>query len=69
MTENFKTLKEANLAGKNDIDDFVKNTDFDEKLLNINKKVASNKTNHIEAAEKLNDHIISYTKLIIDLSE
>ena len=36
--------KHANLASKNDIADFVKNTYFDEKLIEINKKDTSNKT-------------------------
>ena len=39
-------LKQAHLASKNDIDDFLKRTDFGEKLININKKVTSNKTEH-----------------------
>ena len=32
-------LKQENLASKNDIANFVKNTDFDEKLIRIKKKV------------------------------
>ena len=31
-------LKQANLASKNDIDNFVNNTDFDNKPLSFNKK-------------------------------
>ena len=30
-------------------------TDIDKKLININTKIASNKTKHIEADKKLND--------------
>ena len=38
--ENFTVrLKQANLATKDDIDGFVKKTDFDDKLKNLNKKV------------------------------
>ena len=37
-------LAQANLTRKNDIADFVKKTDFDDKLKNLNKKVTSNKT-------------------------
>ena len=40
-------LAQANLASKNDIANFVKKTDFDEKLKNLNKKVTSNKTKHV----------------------
>ena len=44
-SDNFAArLKQANLASKNDITDFVKKTDFDDKLKNLNKKVTSNKT-------------------------
>ena len=31
-------LAEVNLASKSDIANFVKNTDFDDKLKNLNKK-------------------------------
>ena len=41
-------LAQAKLVTKDDIADFVKETDFDKKLKNINKKVASNnKTKHV----------------------
>ena len=42
-------LAEASLADKDDIDDFVETTDFDDKLTNWNKTVALNKTKHAEA--------------------
>ena len=68
MKENFaKRLKQATLASKSDIADLVKKTDFDEKLTNIYKRFASNKTKHVEVKKKLNDHTFSYTKLISDL--
>ena len=44
-------LTEVNLVSK-DIDNFVKKTDFDNKLKNINKKVTSNKIRHIEGGGK-----------------
>ena len=49
--ENFdERIKQANIASKNDIADFVKKTYFDKKnLLNINKKVTLNSTRHLEA--------------------
>ena len=38
-SENFAlTFAQANLASKNDIANFVKKTDFDDKLTNLNKK-------------------------------
>ena len=38
--ENFAArLKQANLASKNDIADFIKQTDFDKKLRNMSKKL------------------------------
>ena len=33
---------------KDDIADFVKKTDFDGKEININRKITSNKTEHVE---------------------
>ena len=51
-------MKQANLAGKNhipDITDFVKTTDFDDKLKNLYKKVTSNKTRHVEFNTNLDD--------------
>ena len=46
MAETFANeLKQTNLASKNNITDFVKNTDFDNKLKNISKGVTSNKKN------------------------
>ena len=56
--ENFgERLKQANLSSKNDIAGFVKKTHFDEKLTNINRKVASNKARHIDIEKKPGDHI------------
>ena len=40
-------LAETNLASKNDIANFVKKTNFDNKLKNLNKKFTSNKTKHV----------------------
>lgn len=36
-------LAKANLASKNDIADFIKRTDFGDKLKNLNKKLTSHK--------------------------
>ena len=48
-------LARANLESKNDTADFVKKkpTDFDHKLKNLNKKVTSNKTKHLQAEKKI----------------
>ena len=48
-------LTEANLASKNDIADFVKKTDFGDKLKTLNKKVTSNKTKHVLVENELNE--------------
>ena len=45
--ENFTSrLKQGNLAAKGDIADFVKETDFDDKLKHLNKNVISSKSKH-----------------------
>ena len=38
---------QANFATKGNIGDFVKKTDFDDKLKNLNKKVTSNKSKRL----------------------
>ena len=69
MKEHFtERLKQGNLASKNDIADFEKRIDFDEKLRKNNNKVTSSETKHVEAEKKVSDHITSYAKLIKDLS-
>ena len=40
-------LVQTNLASKNYFANFVKRTNFDDKLQNINKNVTSNKTKHV----------------------
>ena len=55
-SENFSArLAPANLASKNDIPNFVKMTDFDDKLKNLNKNVTSNKTKHVLVENELNE--------------
>ena len=41
------SLEQANLTSKNDIANFVKKTDFDGKLKNLNKKATSNKSKYL----------------------
>ena len=48
-------IRHANLATIAVIADFVKETDFNNKLKNLNKKVTSNKTKHVETEENLID--------------
>ena len=56
MAETFAArLKQTNLTSKNDIVDIVKKTDFDDKLTNIDKKVASNKTNFVLVENEINE--------------
>ena len=47
-------LKQANLATESDIANFVKKTDFDNKLLGFNKVINSNKTKYVFVENKLN---------------
>ena len=60
-------MSQRNLARKNRITDLVKKTGSDGKLRRIIIKVTSNKTRHVEAGKKLNDHITFYKKLLNDL--
>ena len=54
MSENFATrLAQANLATKDDIADFIKQVDFDDKLKTLNKKVTSNKIKHVKAEKRM----------------
>ena len=41
------TVAQANSESKSAIANFVKKTDFDDKLKNVNKNVPSNKTKHV----------------------
>ena len=45
-------LKQAKLSRKNDFN-FVKKTDFDDKLKNLNKKITSNKAKHVLVENEL----------------
>ena len=56
-TQEFNRFTAENLETKADIDDFVKEKDFDKKLKISNKKFTSNKTKHVEAEKKLTDLI------------
>ena len=52
-SENFAArLAQANLASKSDIGNFVKKTDFDDKLKNLNEKVTLNKTKYLVVENK-----------------
>ena len=53
--ENFDgRLKQANLASRNDIADFIKKAYLDDELKNLNKKVTLNKTKHVLVQNELN---------------
>ena len=55
---------QVKLATKNDIAAFAKETDFDNEMKNINKKV-TNKAKHVDVEKKLTD----LTKKVAQLSE
>ena len=48
-------LKQASLVSKDDINNFVNNTDFDNKLLSFNKRVNSDKTKHLRVEKELSE--------------
>ena len=48
-------LAKSSLASKRDIANFVKKTDFDDKLKNMNKNVISRKTKHAIIEDELNE--------------
>ena len=48
-------LAKSDLASKRDIANFVKKTDVDDKLKNMNKNVTSNKTKHAIVENELNE--------------
>ena len=48
-------LAQANLSSKIDIGNFVKKTDFDDKLKKLSQKVTSNKTKHVLAENELDE--------------
>ena len=48
-------LAQANLASQNDIVNFAKTTDFDDKLKSLNKKVTSNKKKYVLVENELNE--------------
>ena len=50
-------LAQANLASKSDVANFVKKTDFDNKLQNLNKNVTSKKAKHVLVEKELNEHV------------
>ena len=57
-SENFAArLKQANLASKSGIDNFVNKTDFDNKLSGFNKEISTskNKTKHVLVENELNE--------------
>ena len=65
--ENFAArLAQINLASKSDVANFVKKTDFDDKLKNLNKKVISNKSKHLLAENEFKNykHLIQVFLLV-----
>ena len=59
-------LAQAKLAAKRDIANFVKKTDFDEKLDNLNKNITLNKAKHLIIKNELKNykHLIQTSLLI-----
>ena len=56
ISDNFTArLKQANSTCKNDIANFVKKIDFDDKLKNLNKEVTSNEIKHPLVENEFNE--------------
>ena len=53
-------LQQANLATKGDTGDFVKKTNFNDKLKNLNKKVTSNKSKHLLVENEFKNYKIKW---------
>ena len=51
-----KNATDDELTSKIDFVNFVKKTDFDDKLKNLNKKVTSNKTKHVLVENKVKNY-------------
>ena len=58
-------IAQANLGSKNDIADFVKRIDTDDKLKNANKNITANKTKHVDSQNKITD----LTNTVVQISE
>ena len=56
-------LKQENLAGKNDIANFVNKTGFIDKLKNLNKKITSNRTKNVIVENELKKITDNWLKL------
>ena len=56
-------LKQENLAGKNDIANFVNKTGFNDKLKNLNKKITSNRTKNVIVENELKKITDNWLKL------
>ena len=61
-------LIQANLASKNDIDNFIKKTDFVGNLKNLDKKVSSNERKHLLVGNELKRLQIFDSSFFIDQS-
>ena len=59
-------LKQAKLANKVVITDFVKKTDFDDKQKKLNKKVNSNKSKHLIVENELENLQDTIEKLLVE---
>ena len=68
-SENFAArLKQANLASKNDLANLVNKADFNDKLKNLNKKITSNKAQHVLVENELKKLQAFDVSLFIDQS-
>ena len=64
-TQEFNKLTAEYFAARSKQDDLVNKTDFDNKLTSFNKRIASNKTKHLEAQKRLNSLITKEYNFIL----
>ena len=58
LLKNFTArFKQENLASKNHIDNIIKKTDFDTRLLSFNKRINSHKTKHLLVENESNEAV------------
>ena len=57
-------LAQANIASQSDIANFVKTTDFDDKLKHLNKNATSNKTKSVVVKNELNELLQKFKAIL-----
>ena len=59
---------QANLASRNDIANFIKKTDFDDKLKTLHKNFTSNKTKHLLVEDEFKKLHLTQVLLLVQVT-